>query len=86
METIVQLKKPLKDRAKNVSFKPTIFFVVYLNGIFCLECKYAKGEWTECLDGSRERTDILRTEVSSTDCKPSRQITKPCKKRKFLPH
>lgn len=47
------------------------------------ECKYSKGVWSECTNGAKERLDKLKTEVSTSGCKPEKAISKQCKKREL---
>ena len=49
---------------------------------FILGCKYDKGEWSECKQGTRFRVDPLKVTDSSIGCPEVRNITKQCKERK----
>lgn len=44
-------------------------------------CRYEKGEWSKCLNGSMSRKDNVRAN-SDASCKPTREITKNCNKDK----
>lgn len=44
-------------------------------------CRYDKGEWSKCVNGSMSRKDDVRA-GSDASCKPTRDITKPCNKDK----
>jgi hypothetical protein len=41
-------------------------------------CRYNKGEWSECVNGERSRTDTIKPQ-STAGCEQSRVITKKCK-------
>lgn len=55
-------------------------FILYFNG-FIIACRYDKGEWSKCVNGSISRKDNVRT-GSDASCKQTRDITKSCNKDK----
>jgi len=43
-------------------------------------CRYSKGIWSECTNGSKHRIDGLKGGITSTvGCEPTRNITKTCR-------
>lgn len=46
-----------------------------------IACRYDKGEWSKCVNGSMSRKDNVRT-GSDASCKATREITKNCNKDK----
>lgn len=46
-----------------------------------IACRYDKGEWSKCVNGSMSRKDNVRA-GSDASCKPTREITKNCNKDK----
>ncbi|CAG2107717.1 unnamed protein product [Medioppia subpectinata] len=45
-----------------------------------LNCRYSKGVWSDCVNGSKHRIDTIKS-ISSTGCENSRNITKKCKEQ-----
>lgn len=57
------------------------FFFSHLGRIITLACRYDKGEWSKCVNGSMSRKDNVRA-GSDASCKATRDITKNCNKDK----
>jgi hypothetical protein len=42
-------------------------------------CRYSKGLWSDCVNGSKHRTDTLK--IPSPGCEGTRNVTKTCKQQ-----
>jgi len=43
-------------------------------------CRYSKGVWTDCINGSKTRIDTIKVGPSA-GCEPTRNVTKTCKEQ-----
>lgn len=59
------------------------FLLISFHDNFPIEiaCRYDKGEWSKCVNGSMSRKDNVRAGSDAT-CKPNREINKNCTKDK----